>query len=44
MDGPKVVCVACGEVGVSIFTPLCDECAKHIELPKFGGEAGAQKP
>lgn len=27
MNGPRVVCAACGEVEIGIFSPICDECA-----------------
>ncbi|GAA0907464.1 hypothetical protein GCM10009552_15460 [Rothia nasimurium] len=28
MNGPQVVCVACGKVTNSIASPLCDACMK----------------
>ena len=47
VEGPRLVCCACGEVEVGIFCPLCESCLAAVHgipqiemVPEAGGGEG----
>lgn len=37
MNGPRVMCVACGKVEVGVFSPMCGDCSDAVGAPRLRG-------